>query len=80
MDILKLFGLNLKTLRLEKGLSQEKLAELSELHRTYISSIELGKRNVSLKNIEAISRALDVPIEKFFVDIQTRNNHEVDEV
>ena len=80
MDILKLFGSNLKTLRLEKGLSQEKLAELSELHRTYISSIELGKRNVSLKNIEAISKALDVPIEKFFVDIQTRNNHEVYEV
>lgn len=80
MDILKLFGLNLKTLRLEKDLSQEKLAELSELHRTYISSIELGKRNVSLKNIEAISKALGVPIEKFFVDIQTRNNHEVDEV
>lgn len=80
MDILKLFGSNLKTLRLEKGLSQEKLAELSELHRTYISSIELGKRNVSLKNIDAISKALDVPIKKFFVDIQTRNNHEVDEV
>jgi transcriptional regulator with XRE-family HTH domain len=80
MDILKLFGLNLKTLRLEKGLSQEKLAELSELHRTYISSIELGKRNVSLKNIEAISKALGVPIENFFVDIQTKNSHEVDEI
>lgn len=48
MDIIKVFGTNLKKYRTEQGLSQEKFAEMCGLHRTYISDIECFTRNVSL--------------------------------
>jgi transcriptional regulator with XRE-family HTH domain len=70
MNIQEKFGQKVKDLRIKRGLSQEKLAELSNLHRTYISSVELGKRNVSLKNIWSLSKALDVPIDELFKNIQ----------
>ena len=57
-SIQKKFGDRLRELRKQKGLSQEGLAFKSGLHRTYISDIERGSRNVSLKNIEKISKAL----------------------
>lgn len=66
MDILKTFGARVRLLRQAQGLSQEKLAELSGLHRTYISSIELGARNVSLKNIHALADALGISVEDLF--------------
>lgn len=53
-------GKTIKKIRLEKGLSQEDLADLCSLHRTYIGSVERGERNISLNNIITISRALDV--------------------
>ncbi|MDQ3635353.1 MAG: helix-turn-helix domain-containing protein [Acidobacteriota bacterium] len=55
MTIQQKFGENVRKIRLQRGISQEKLAELAGLHRTYISSIELGKRNVSLQNIQALA-------------------------
>jgi transcriptional regulator with XRE-family HTH domain len=58
--ILFKFGLHIKALRKSKSLSQEQLASLSELDRTYISGIERGKRNVSLLNIIKISEALEL--------------------
>lgn len=64
MDTLKQFGQKVRELRIKKGISQEKLAELSGLHRTYISSLELGKRNVSLININALAKALGVTPDK----------------
>jgi transcriptional regulator with XRE-family HTH domain len=64
MDTLKRFGDKVRELRIKKGLSQEQLAELSGLHRTYISSLELGKRNVSLINIFALAKALGVTPDK----------------
>ena len=64
MDTLKRFGDKVRELRIKKGLSQEQLAELSGLHRTYISSVELGKRNVSLINIFALAKALGVTPDK----------------
>ena len=57
-DIQKKFGDKLRELRKQKGLSQEDLAFKSGLHRTYISDIERGSRNLSLKNIEKIAKAL----------------------
>lgn len=57
-DIQKKFGDKLRELRKRKGLSQEGLAFKCGLHRTYISDIERGSRNVSLKNIERIAKAL----------------------
>ena len=62
MDIKEKFGLRLKALRKEKGLSQEELAERSGLNRPYISGIEQGKRNVSLEVMEKLADALGVGI------------------
>lgn len=66
MDIKKKFGKKLKELRLEKGLSQEKLAYEADLDRTYIPSIEKGERNVSITVIEKLAKALKTPIKDFF--------------
>lgn len=62
MDIKKKFGTKVRYLRTEKGWSQEKLALNAELDRTYIPSIEAGKRNVSIIVIEKIANAFDVEI------------------
>ena len=57
----EIFGHNVRRIRGEAGLSQEELAYRAKLHRTYISSIERGQRNVSVENIFAIADALKVP-------------------
>lgn len=69
-DIQKSFGSTIRRLRISKGISQETFADLCNLHRTYISDIELGKRNVSLENIERIAIALQVPITKLFEEVE----------
>lgn len=66
MDIRLRFGNKVKELRQKKFLSQEKFAEIVGIHRTYVSSLELGKRNVSLKNIEKIANALECEIKDLF--------------
>lgn len=53
-------GQNIRKLRKKMGLSQEKLAEKANLHRTYVGAVERGERNISLDNILAIAHALDV--------------------
>lgn len=58
--------MRLKELRTKTGLSQEKFSFTCGLDRTYIASIEQGKRNVSIKNIEKISAALNISISEFF--------------
>lgn len=59
-DVQIRFGNKLRSVRTAKGISQEKLAELAGLHRTYVSSVERGERNVSLLNIEKLALALHV--------------------
>jgi transcriptional regulator with XRE-family HTH domain len=54
------FGNRVRVLRMKRGMSQERLAEEADLHRTYVGSIERGERNVALKNILRLSRALSV--------------------
>lgn len=65
MDLLEIYGKNLKKIRLEKGISQEKLADTINLHRTYISFLERGLRNPTLKTIELIAKSLDTEVELF---------------
>ena len=69
-DIAVRFGRAVRKLRLEQKLSQEELAERCDLHRTYISDIELGKRNVSLENIERIATALERSLPDFFKEVE----------
>jgi len=66
VPILQRFGANVRKLRLKKKLSQEKLAELANLHRTYIGQVECGKRNLALKNIAKLANALSVPVKELF--------------
>ncbi len=66
LNICVYFGKNLKQLRKQKKLTQEKLAEYAGLDRTYIGGIERGERNISLINIEKIAKALDIEIYEFF--------------
>jgi transcriptional regulator with XRE-family HTH domain len=63
-----LFAQNMRRSRLAQGLSQEHLAELAGLHRTYIGSVERGERNISIDNIEAIANALTMSVRDLFTD------------
>lgn len=65
-DIRILYGAKLKDLRKKKGLSQEELGFKSSLHRTYISEVERGRRNISIVNIAKIAKALGIAIKEFF--------------
>ena len=62
------FGARLRTLRLKRGWSQEVLAERADVHRTYLSSVERGQRNISLDNIHALANALGVEVAALFAD------------
>jgi len=66
MDIKLKFGLKIKELRKLKNLSQEKLANLAEIDRTYLPTIEKGERNVSITVIEKLANALGVNIKDLF--------------
>lgn len=68
MDIVKVFGTNVKKYRTAKKISQEKFAELCSLHRTYISDIECFRRSISLENIQKIADALEIETYKLFVE------------
>lgn len=56
------FASNLKKVRQQKEMSQERLAELTGLHRTYVGSVERGERNVSIDNIERFAKALGISV------------------
>lgn len=66
MDIKILVGKRVKELRNKLGISQEELAARAELDRTYITSVECGKRNISIVNIERLAKALKVSLHEFF--------------
>ncbi len=65
-DIRILYGERLKDFRKKKGLSQEELGFKSSLHRTYISEVERGRRNISILNIARIAKALEIKVKEFF--------------
>jgi transcriptional regulator with XRE-family HTH domain len=59
-DAQRLFATNMRRIRKEKGLTQERVAEAAGLHPNYVSSVERAERNISICNIERIAVALDV--------------------
>ena len=63
---LKLFGLAIKAERIKRGLSQEALADLAGLDRSYVGGVERGERNLSFLNIMKLTEALDVPPSSLF--------------
>lgn len=65
-EIAKSVGQRIRNYRNQLGLSQEKLAELSGCHPTYIGQVERGEKNATLESIEKISSALNVPLSKLF--------------
>ncbi|MHC4174654.1 MAG: helix-turn-helix domain-containing protein [Planctomycetota bacterium] len=67
-NIIERIGLNIIRIREKQGLSQEKLAALAGLHRTYIGQVERGEKNIGLKNLERIANALEVPA-RFLVEV-----------
>ena len=69
-DIMIRFGQAVRKIRRDQGISQEELAERCGLHRTYISDVELGKRNVSLENIERIAISLNRSLVELFLEVK----------
>ncbi len=69
-DIRERFGFAVKARREALGLTQEDLAEKARIHRTYLSDVERGTRNLSLVNIERLAAALDVPISELFRQLE----------
>ena len=60
------FGLKIKELRKEKSYSQDKLAKLASIEKSYISNIENGNRNVSLQILNKLAKAFEIKIHQFF--------------
>lgn len=69
MDIIKVFGTNVKIYRQALGISQEAFAEKCGLHRTYISAIECFRRSISLENVQRIASALGIDTYKLFMEV-----------
>jgi transcriptional regulator with XRE-family HTH domain len=72
MDTLTNIGQNIRSLRKSKHLSQEELAELSGLHRTFIGAVERGERNISINTLSKIAFALDTSLKELLI----QNSHE----
>lgn len=73
MNLQRKFGLVLKQIRKEKGFSQESLANTANIDRTYVSDIEKGERNISLRIIEKLCNTLQVSLSEFFNQIENYN-------
>lgn len=66
MNIKEKVGTRIRELRLKKSLSQEALANIAEIDRTYMTSVENGRRNISVETLEKILIALEISFEGFF--------------
>jgi transcriptional regulator with XRE-family HTH domain len=71
-DIRERFGFALKTRREELGLTQEEFAERAGIHRTYVSDVERGSRNISLLNIQRVAVALSIRLSELFRLVERR--------
>ena len=66
-NILEIFGGNVQKYRKVKQISQEKLAEIAGVHRTYVGMIERAEKNITLRNMEKVAKALEVKIADLLV-------------
>lgn len=69
MSIAKIIGERLRAYRIQKGWSQEMLAEKAELHHTYIGQLERGEKNATIESIYKVTTALDIPLSALFENI-----------
>ena len=69
-DLKRGFGAELRRRRIASGISQERLAELADLHRTYISAVESGRRNLTLESIQRLASALGASVASFFSSVE----------
>lgn len=67
-QLARIIGKNLKGYRESKGISQEKLGDLSSVHRTYIGLIEVGKKNVTISTLTKLGEALGVEPHSFLIE------------
>lgn len=74
--ITRILADNIRMFRKLNGLSQEGLADMCNLHRTYVGSVERGERNVTLSTLEVIAEALDVSVEKLLIEGSIKNSDE----
>ena len=75
-EMAKTVGQRIRNYRTKLGLSQEKLAELSGCHPTYIGQLERGEKNATIESIERISTSLNVPLSKLFENLGGTNTEE----
>lgn len=73
MDIQQSFGLRVQQLRKATGMSQEKFALSIDMDRTYLASVEAGKRNISINYIKKIADGLSITISELFVGVEILN-------
>lgn len=71
MDIVRVFGNNVRKYRMALGLSQEAFADKCGLHRTYISAVECFRRSIAIENIQRIANALEIEPYKLFMEDKT---------
>lgn len=74
----RILGVNVRTLRHAKGVSQEKLAAICGLHRTFIGSVERGERNVTLSTLEVLAAALKVSVPELLSPLRKRHDQTPD--
>lgn len=72
-ELIRQIGQRIRNYRVQKGFSQERLAELSGCHPTYIGQIERGEKNATLESIEKISSALKIPLSTLFEKLEPQN-------
>ena len=77
-DIAKAVGQRIRNYRTQNGLSQEKLAELSGCHPTYIGQLERGEKNATLESVERIAVALGISLSKLFEKLGGQDDGETD--
>ncbi len=77
-NIAKIIGQRIRNNRIKLGLSQEKLAEYSGCHPTYIGQLERGEKNATVESVEKIANALDIPLSKLFEKLGSAKADEKD--